>query len=61
LKQKDPLIKMAIMHNQFEAIHPFADGNGITGRILLLLYLKMEKLLETPGIYPSDLHIIYMF
>lgn len=50
----DPLIKMAIMHYQFEAIHPFADGNGRTGRILLLLYLKQENLLEIPAIYLSD-------
>ena len=50
----DPLIKMAIMHYQFEAIHPFSDGNGRTGRILLLLYLKMEKLLDVPAIYLSD-------
>lgn len=49
----DPLIKMALMHYQFEAIHPFADGNGRTGRILLLLYLKMEKLLDIPAIYLS--------
>jgi Fic family protein len=49
----DPLIKMALLHYQFEAIHPFADGNGRTGRILLLLYLKMEKLLEIPAIYLS--------
>ncbi len=49
----DPLIKMAIMHYQFEAIHPFADGNGRTGRILLLLFLKMEKLLDIPAIYLS--------
>ena len=47
----DPLIKMALMHYQFEAIHPFSDGNGRTGRILLLLYLKLEKLLDTPAIY----------
>ena len=50
----DPLIKMAIMHYQFEAIHPFSDGNGRTGRILLLLYLKLSGLLDTPAIYPSD-------
>lgn len=53
----DPLIKMALIHYQFEAIHPFADGNGRTGRILLLLYLKMEKLLNIPAIYLSG-HII---
>ncbi len=50
----DPLIKMALMHYQFEAIHPFADGNGRTGRILLLLYLKMEKLLDIPAIFLSE-------
>ncbi len=49
----DPLIKMALMHYQFEAIHPFADGNGRTGRILLLLYLKQEKLLNIPAIFLS--------
>lgn len=50
----DPLITMALMHYQFEAIHPFADGNGRTGRILLLLYLKMKKLLDIPAIYLSE-------
>ena len=50
----DPLIKMALMHYQFEAIHPFSDGNGRTGRILLLLYLKIENLLDVPAIYLSD-------
>lgn len=49
----DPLLKMAIMHYQFEAIHPFADGNGRTGRILLLLYLKISSLLNIPALYLS--------
>jgi Fic family protein len=53
-KSIDPLIKMALMHYQFEAIHPFADGNGRTGRILLLLYLKLSGLLNTPAIYLSE-------
>jgi Fic family protein len=50
----DPLIKMALMHYQFEAIHPFSDGNGRTGRILLLLYLKMENLLDVPAVFLSE-------
>lgn len=50
----DPLIKMALMHYQFEAIHPFADGSGRTGRIMLLLYLKLSGLLNTPAIYLSE-------
>lgn len=49
----DPLIKMAIMHYQFEAIHPFADGNGRTGRILNILYLVNQQYLELPIIYLS--------
>jgi len=55
----DPLIKMAILHYQFEAIHPFSDGNGRTGRILLLLYLKISALLDTPAIYLSEYIIKY--
>ncbi len=50
----DPLIKMALIHYQFEAIHPFMDGNGRTGRILLLLYLKQEQLLDVPAIFLSE-------
>jgi len=50
----DPLIKMALMHYHFEAIHPFSDGNGRTGLILLLLYLKLSGLLDTPAIYLSE-------
>lgn len=50
----DPMIKMGLMHYQFEAIHPFADGNGRTGRILLLLFLKQTGLLEIPAIYLSE-------
>ena len=46
----DPLVKMAIIHYQFEAIHPFFDGNGRTGRIILLLYLKMAELLSLPAL-----------
>ena len=49
----DPLIKLAVMHYQFEAIHPFADGNGRTGRIINILWLVQEKLLNRPILFLS--------
>jgi Fic family protein len=49
----DPLVKMAVIHHQFETIHPFYDGNGRTGRILNILYLVKEELLGTPVLYLS--------
>lgn len=52
-KKIDPLIVMALMHYQFEAIHPFTDGNGRTGRILNILYLVQEGLLEIPVLFLS--------
>ena len=50
----DPLIQMAIVHYQFESIHPFYDGNGRTGRILNILFLVLKKLLDTPILYLSS-------
>ncbi len=49
----DPLVKMAVLHYQFEAIHPFPDGNGRTGRILNLLYLVEQGLLDIPVMFLS--------
>lgn len=49
----DPLIKMAIIHHQFESIHPFYDGNGRTGRIVNILYLVLSGLLDIPVLYLS--------
>jgi Fic family protein len=49
----DPLIKMAIIHHQFESIHPFYDGNGRTGRIVNVLYLVITELLDLPILYLS--------
>jgi len=50
----DPLVKMAIIHFQFESIHPFYDGNGRTGRIINILYLIQQKLQDLPILYLSS-------
>lgn len=49
----DPLVKMAVIHHQFESIHPFYDGNGRTGRVINILYLVQQGLLDTPILYLS--------
>ena len=54
-----PLLKVAIAHYQFEAIHPFEDGNGRVGRILILLQLIQEKMLASPVLFIS--HYLYKF
>ena len=51
--EPDPLIRLALIHYQFEAIHPFTDGNGRTGRILNILYLVANNLLDIPVLYLS--------
>ncbi|MCD4693054.1 MAG: Fic family protein [Calditrichales bacterium] len=53
MHEVDPLIKMAIIHYQFESIHPFYDGNGRTGRIINILYLVQQGLLDIPVLYLS--------
>ena len=53
----DPLIKMALLHYQFEAIHPFSDGNGRTGRIINVIYLTNQNLIDLPVLYLSK-HIL---
>lgn len=55
--EADPLVKMALIHHQFESIHPFYDGNGRTGRIVNVLYLVKEGLLDIPVLYLSR-HIV---
>ncbi len=54
LSDLDPLIKMALIHYQFESIHPFSDGNGRTGRIINALYLVQQELLSMPVLYLSS-------
>ncbi len=49
----DPLVKMAVIHHQFESIHPFPDGNGRVGRIINVLYLVQQGILDTPMLYLS--------
>jgi Fic family protein len=53
LHDVDPLVKMAVIHHQFESIHPFFDGNGRTGRIINILFLLIKDLLDLPILYLS--------
>ena len=55
----DPLVKMAVLHYQFEAIHPFSDGNGRTGRIINILYLIQQELLSLPILYLSSYILLH--
>jgi Fic family protein len=59
LSALDPLVKMALIHYQFEAIHPFSDGNGRTGRIINALYLVQQGLLSQPVLYLSSYIVKY--
>jgi Fic family protein len=52
-REVDPLIQMAVLHYQFEAIHPYTDGNGRTGRVLNVLFLIQKQLLSSPVLYLS--------
>ena len=53
LEETDPVLKMAVIHFQFESIHLFYDGNGRTGRMLNILYLTLSKKLGIPILYLS--------
>ena len=53
IDELDPLIRLTVIHYQFETIHPFYDGNGRTGRIINVLYLTHKKLLDLPILYLS--------
>lgn len=53
MSELDPIVKMAVIHFQFESIHPFYDGNGRTGRIINILYLVLQGLLDLPILYLS--------
>ena len=55
----DPLVRMAVAHYQFEAIHPFIDGNGRTGRVLNALYLQHHGLLRAPILYVSEFILMH--
>jgi Fic family protein len=59
MMEADPLVKMAIIHHQFESIHPFYDGNGRTGRIINILYLVQKELLHLPVLYLSKYIILH--